>query len=162
MGLSTLGIFHTFIGVVAIFAGLVSFVRYGKIELSKLSGKIYFYFTLVSAATALGLLKHGFNPGHILSLIIILLVAIAYFLHAKKAHSKAARHWENFCFSFSFFLSMVPTVNETLTRIPVGHPIASSPKDPIVGTTLLVVLVLFICGSVYQFIRQRKTNRTLA
>lgn len=150
------------IGVVAVIAGLVSFVRFGKIELSRLAGKIYFYFTLVSAATAMGLLKHGFNPGHILSLIIIFLVGIAYFLHGKKAHGKTARHWENFCFSFSFFLSMLPTVNETLTRIPVGHPIASSPKDPIVGSTLLAVLVLFVCGSVYQFIRQRKINRTLA
>lgn len=161
MGLSTLGIFHTLIGVIAVLAGFASFVTFGKIELSRLSGKVYFYGTLVSAITALGLLKHGFNPGHMLSLFIIFLAGISYFLFSKKAHYKTARYWENFCLSFSFFLSMLPTVNETLTRIPVGHPIASSPKDPIVGGTLLAIFVLFICGSVYQFIRQRKINKTL-
>ncbi len=161
MALSPLGIFHTLVGVVAIFAGLATFVKFGKIDLARLSGKIYFYGTLVSSVTALGLLKHGFNPGHILSLLIIVLVSGAFYLFKKKATSKQARYWENLLLSFSFFLSMLPTVNETLTRLPVDHPIASSPKDPIIGSTLLVILVLFICGSVYQFLKQRKINKAV-
>jgi hypothetical protein len=42
MGLSSLGIFHTVIGVVAIIAALIAFFRYGKIDLSQLTGKIIF------------------------------------------------------------------------------------------------------------------------
>jgi len=159
MGLSNLGIFHTLIGIIAIFAGLFSFVKFGKIKLGATAGKIYFYTTLVSALTALGLTKHGFNPGHVLSLVVVASVCLAYFLFARKPQVKTARYWENLLLSFSFFLSMIPTVNETLTRIPVGHPIAASPKDPVVAVSLGVVLLLFAAGSVYQFFSQRKINR---
>ena len=79
MGLSNLGIFHTIIGIIAIVAALVSFVRYGKINLAELSGKIYFYGTLITSLTALGLSKQGgFNPGHVFSLFIVILVVYLY------------------------------------------------------------------------------------
>ncbi|MEF9479236.1 hypothetical protein OWR28_17200 [Chryseobacterium sp. 1B4] len=60
--------------------------------------------------------------------------------------------------SFSFFLSLVPTINETFTRVPIGHPLAKDIKDPVIGQTLLVFLLLFIIGSVFQFIKQKKAN----
>jgi hypothetical protein len=53
----------------------------------------------------------------------------------------------------------VPTVNETLTRVPVGHPLAKDVNDPVIKQILLVLFAGFIAGSVYQFIRQRKINR---
>lgn len=160
MGLSNLGIFHTIIGVTAIVAALVSFIKYGKIALSRLSGKIYFYTTLITSLTALGLSKHGgFNPGHILSLFVVVLILGAYFLNSQKKESGKARYFENLALSFSFFLSMLPTVNETFTRIPMGHPLAKDIKDPLIGKTLLILLLLFVAGSVYQFIIQKKINK---
>jgi uncharacterized membrane protein len=160
MGLTSLGIFHTAIGIIAIVAALISYVRFGKIDLKHLTGKIYFYCTLITALTALGISKHGgFNPGHVFSIIIIILVVIAYYLSARKEGNNRARYFENFLLSFSFFLSWLPTVNETFTRIPVGHPLAKDITDPIIGKTLLVLLILFIAGSIYQFISQRKLNR---
>ena len=163
MGLSNLGIFHTVIGVAAIAGAVVSFVKNGKINISALSGKIYFYATIVTSLTALGISKHGgFNPGHAFSIFIVLLILGAYLLHSKKKGNNKARFFENFFLSFSFFLSLVPTVNETFTRVPVGHPLAKDITDPVIGKTLLFLLILFIAGSVYQFIMQRKTNRTTA
>lgn len=163
MGLSNLGIFHTVIGVGAIVAALIAFVRFGKIELSHLTGKIYFYGTLITSLTALGISKHGgFNAGHVFSLVIVVLIVIAYWLHSRKPGNIKARYFENFLLSFSFFLSMLPTVNETFTRIPVGHPLAKDINDPIIGKTLLVIVILFLTGSVYQFIKQRKANQSTA
>lgn len=160
MGLSNLGIFHTVIGVAAIIAALIAFVKYGKIDLSQLTGKIYFYGTLVTSLTALGISKHGgFNPGHAFSIVIVLLILEAYLLYWRKKGNNRARYFENFCLSFSFFLSLVPTVNETFTRVPVGHPLAKDIKDPVIGVTLLILFVLFIWGYVYQFMKQRKINR---
>jgi uncharacterized membrane protein len=159
MGLSNLGIFHTAIGIIAIIAALVAFVRYGKINLTQLSGKFYFYGTVITSLTALGLSKNGgFNPGHIFSLFILTLVVIAFFLSKRKKGKNRARYVENFFLSFSFFLSLVPTVNETFTRIPIGHPWAKNVTDPLIGKTLLLLLILFITGSVYQFRKQRKVN----
>lgn len=163
MGLSNLGIFHTIIGIVAIIAALIAFVRHGKIDLSQLTGKIYFYCTLITSLTALGISKHGgFNPGHAFSILIILLILEAYMLYWRKKGNNRARYFENFCLSFSFFLSLVPTVNETFTRVPVGHPLAKDIKDPVITITLMILLILFISGCIYQFIKQKKINRDLS
>ncbi|WP_256002585.1 hypothetical protein [Pedobacter deserti] len=160
MGLSNLGIFHTVVGIVAIVAALVSFVRYRGIALSKFSGKVYLYTTLVTSLTALGVSKHGgFNAGHGFSLFIVVLVLIAAFLHYKKQSANRARYFANFLLSLSFFLSLIPTVNETMTRVPVGHPLAAGPTDPLIAKTILGLFVLFITGSVYQFFAQRKVSR---
>lgn len=162
MRLSGLGIFHTLIGVIAIVAAIISYIRFGKINLNHITGKIYFYFTVITSLTALGLSKlGGFNPGHVFALFIVVLVLVAYYLYARKQESNKARYVENFLLSFSFFLSWVPTINETLTRVPIGHPLAKAPTDPIIAKTLLVFLILFITGSVYQFVQQRKVNKEL-
>ncbi len=158
MGLSNLGIFHTIIGVVAILSALFGFIRYSKINLAALSGKIYFYATLITSLTALGISKQGgFNAGHVFLLFIILLISIAFYLSLRKKEKKA-RYIENFLLSFSLFLSLVPTVNETFTRVPIGHPLASDSKDPIIAQTLMVLFVFFIIGSIIQFIKQKKVN----
>lgn len=163
MGLSHLGIFHTIIGVVAIIAALVSLFRSARIDLGKLSGKIYFYFTLIASLTALGLSSvKGVNPGHILALFIVILIALAYYLYVGKPGNNRSRFFENFFLSLSFFLSLLPTVNETFTRVPVGHPLASGPTDPLIAKTLLTLFVLFIAGSILQFRNQRKINRLAA
>lgn len=162
MGLSNLGIFHTIIGIAAIVAALVGFIRYAKINLDALSGRVYFYGTIITCVTALGISKHGgFNPGHAFSIFILLLVSAAFYLYARKKENKRARYFENFLLSFSFFLSLVPTVNETFTRIPIGHPLAKDISSPIIGKTLLILLVLFIAGSIYQFIKQKKSNKPI-
>ncbi|KEQ29025.1 membrane protein [Pedobacter antarcticus 4BY] len=159
MGLSNLGIFHTIIGILAIATAVISYVKYGKINLAELYGKIYFYGTVITSLTALGISKHGgFNPGHVFSILILIFVCVAYFLYSKKKGSNRSRYFENFFLSFSFFLSWLPTINETFTRIPIGHPLASDSTDPVIGKTLLIILVLFIVGSVYQFRKQKKIN----
>jgi len=160
MTLSHLGIFHTIIGLVALVSAVISFIRYGKISLEHLTGKLYLYGTVITAMTALGLSKNGgFNAGHVFSLCILALVLTAYYLCRKKAASKQARHFENFALSFSFFLSLIPTVNETFTRIPVGHPLAAGPTDPLIGKTLLCLFVVFVTGVILQYRKQRKINK---
>ncbi|MFZ4929518.1 hypothetical protein [Chryseobacterium sp. Mn2064] len=163
MNLSSLGIFHTIIGITALVGAITGFIKYGKINLDRLSGKVYFYATAITSLTALGISKHGgFNAGHIFSLFIIVLISIAYFLFSNKKGVRKARYFENFLLSFSFFLSLVPTVNETFTRVPLGHPLAKDIKDPIIGQTLLVIFILFIAGSVFQFFKQKKDNIEVA
>ena len=160
MGLSSFGIFHTIIGVVAIVTAGIDIIRNGKIDLSQLTGKIYFYCTLVTSLTALGLSSvKGVNPGHILALLIVVLISVAYILHAKRKGNNRSRYIENFFLSFSFFLSLIPTVNETFNRIPIKHPLAKGPTDPLIGRTLLFIFILFILGSVLQFRKQKRINR---
>lgn len=162
MGLSHLGIFHTIIGVVAIISAVISLLKTTKIDLGKMTGKIYFYCTLITSLTALGLSSiKGVNPGHIVALLIVVLILVSYFLHTKKQGNNRSRFIENFFLSFSLFLSLIPTVNETFTRVPVGHPLATGPTDPLIGKTLLLLLILFIVGSVLQFRKQKRINKAI-
>ncbi|MGA9651015.1 hypothetical protein [Pedobacter sp.] len=162
MGLSSLGIFHTIIGVTAIVDAIISYIKYAKINLAVTSGKIYAYSTIITSLTALGISKHGgFDAGHVFSIFILILIGAAYFMFSRKPGNNRNRYVENFLLSFSFFLSWVPTINETFTRVPLGHPLAKGPTDSIIGQTLLVLLVLFIAGSVLQFFKQKKINKTL-
>ncbi len=160
MALSPLGIFHTLVGIGAIVAAIVSLIKYGKINLAGLSGQIYAYGTIITSLTALGISKHGgFNAGHGFSIFILVLVAAAYFLHTKKKGNNRSRYIENFLLSFSFFLSWVPTINETLTRVPLSAPLAKGSDAPIIAQTLLFLLVLFVVGSIFQFLKQKKINQ---
>ncbi|WET68943.1 hypothetical protein [Sphingobacterium sp.] len=144
------------------FRAVLGFISYGKINLKVLSGKLYFYATAITSFTALGISKQGgFNAGHVFSLFILVLVTVAYWLHATKKSSTKARYFENFLWSFSFFLSLVPAVNETFTRVPIGHPLAKDINDPIIGQTLLVLFVLFIIVAVFQYFKQKKINTKL-
>jgi uncharacterized membrane protein len=159
MGLSNLGIFHTLIGVIAIVAAVVSYIKFCKINLAAPAGKIYFYTTIITSLTALGISKHGgFNAGHVLSLFVVIIVLVAYYLYAKRKGNNRSRYWENFCLTFSFFISWLPTVNETFTRVPAGHPLAKDISDPLIGKTILVLFLLFVSGSVLQYIKQRRIN----
>jgi len=125
-----------------------------------LPAKIYFYCTLVTSLTALGLSSvKGVNPGHILALLIVVLISVAYILYTKRKGNNQSRYIENFFLSFSFFLSLIPTVNETLNRIPIGHPLAHGPMDPLIGRTLLFIFILFILGAVLQFRKQKRINK---
>jgi hypothetical protein len=162
MNLSGLGVFHTVIGLTALLGAVLGFISYGKINLKVLSGKLYFYATAITSLTALGISKQGgFNAGHVFSLFILVLVTVAYWLHATKKSSTKARYFENFLWSFSFFLSLVPAVNETFTRVPVGRPLATDINDPIIGQTLLFLFVLFIIAVIFQYFKQKKINTEL-
>ncbi|MFP7654369.1 hypothetical protein [Chryseobacterium proteolyticum] len=56
----------------------------------------------------------------------------------------------------------MPTVNETFTRIPLGHPLAKDISDPIIGKTLGALFILFLAGSVYQYIKQKRANQQVS
>ena len=160
MGLSILGIFHTVIGVGALIGATVSLVKTGKIDLSRPSGLTYFYLTIVTCISAVFVSKQpGLDPGKILSILVAMLVLMAFYLSKKKPGKNRARIIENLLLTFTLFLSMIPTTNETLSRLPVSHPLAHGPQDPLIKNTILVFFVLFILGSVLQFRKQKRINK---
>lgn len=54
---------------------------------------------------------------------------------------------------------MVPSVNETLTRLPDGHPIASGPDSPILRGALGSLFVMLVVGLPLQIIHLRRQGR---
>jgi len=151
--ISTLGAAHTAVSLVTFAAGLISFVRYRQIESTSRSGKVYLAGMLISVLTSFGLSSTGgFNAGHALG-ILALLATLGGLVIPRIDFLGRSRHYlSQFAFAFSFFLLMVPGINETLTRLPAGHPLASGPQSPLVRGALTVWLGVFVIGAVAQFL----------
>jgi hypothetical protein len=158
--LSPLGIAHTLISLAPVVAGLYGFVRFGRIETGSRAGRVYLAGLALSVFTSFGLSSVvGVNPGHVLG-VLALLAAFGGTLLVPRLRflGRLGPYLKTFGLSFSFFLLLVPGINETLSRLPAAHPVATGPEDPVVKTALFVWLLLFIAGFVLQSVRLSKTR----
>lgn len=155
--LSAFGAFHTALSLIPLVAGLVAFKRHGKIDPGTGAGKVYWIGMAASVVTAFGLSSTGgFNPGHALG-IVALLVMLGGTLAPRLAFlGRAAKYIQVGLMSFSFLLLMIPGTNETLSRLPAGHPIGNGPDSPPVQMALAGVFALFLLGTIYQMVQLRR------
>lgn len=149
--ISALGALHTAISLLPLAAGLYGYARTRGIDASMRSGRIYLAGLFLSVVTSFGLSSTGkFNAGHALGLLALaaafggVIVARLGFLGRLRPYLSAAG------LSFSFFLLLVPGINETLSRLPPGHPIGSGIESPVVRGALLGWVVLFAIGLCVQ------------
>lgn len=160
--LSTLGIVHTAVSLVPFAAGLYAFARHRAIEPRTTAGRIYLAGLVLSVLTAFGLSSTGgFNAGHAIGILALLAVGGALLVPRLDFLGRARPYLATLGLSFSFFLLLVPAINETLTRLPAGQPLASGPQSPVVKTVLLAWLGLFVGGYALQALalRSRRPQR---
>lgn len=157
--LSPLGIVHTAISLVPIVAGVYGFIRYRAINPATRAGQLYLLGLVLSVVTSFTVSSTGgLNPGHAFG-VVILLIAFGGVLAARlRLLGRLAPYLSTFALSFSFLLSLVPGVNETLTRLPVAHPIAAAPLAPVILQTLLGCAAVFAIGFVAQCWRTHARN----
>ena len=155
--LSSVGAIRTVLSLIPIVAGLLAFGRHGRIDPASGLGKVYWAGMIASVATAFGLSSTGgFNPGHALGLLTLLVMACATAAPRIAFLGRAAAYLQVGLMSFSFMLLLVPGTNETLSRLPVGHPIGHGPDSPPVRLALACVFALFVLGTGYQMVRLRR------
>lgn len=155
-GLTAFGIFHTLISLVAVIAGVVSFIRQGRISAKDGWGKSYVIFTLASCVTALFIFRHGgFGPPHALAIITLATLGIAACARVTSIFGRAARYVETLSYSATFLFHMIPAVTETSTRFPAGAPLVASADSPALKTAYLAFLVVFLLGAVAQSVKLR-------
>ena len=71
--LSTLGVIHTAVSLVPVFAGLYAFIRHRAIDPATRAGKLYLLGLVLSVATSFTVSSTGgINPGHAFGLIVLL------------------------------------------------------------------------------------------
>ena len=161
MHLSTVGYVHTFFGLVGVVLAFYMLIRNRKIDPKSSAGMAYFVAVTVSCILVFALPRNapGFNPvpGYILTLLTLASLFLGFFIRFSKI--RASRYIEALGLSGSLFFSMVPAINETLTRLPVGAPWASSPQDPLVLKSLGVLAILFVALCVGQIASIRKSQR---
>ncbi len=158
--LSILGIFHTIISVIALVLGFYALSQKGRINPAYDTGRLYSIFTVVGCLTALPIMKTG-HPGiaHILAIIILAMLPIAIYARTLRWFKRNADYVQTVLMSTTLFLSMIPAVVETLTRIPPDSPVASGPDDLIIKTILLILFILYLGGITYQVSKIKARKR---
>ena len=151
LGLSTLGLIHTAISLVALVTGFILIVRDREISPSARFGPTYLLATLLTAATALGIFRHGgFGPPHALAILTLAAVAAGWAASYMRIFGRAAPYVEAVCYSATYLFHLVPGFTETLTRLPAGAPIAASDQAPILQAIDATLLALFLLWVIWQ------------
>ena len=156
-GLSTLGLVHTVVAATALVFGFGSLIRDKEIELSSRLGQAYLGLTLVAAVTALGIYRQGtFGPGHVLAVLTLVALATGTIAGATTVFGNLSRAVRIVSYTFTLLLGhLIPGFAETLSRVPVGAPFASSPDDPVLRPILGGLVALF---AVIVFLQLRRAR----
>lgn len=157
--LSILGIIHTAISIIALLVAFNALYRDGKINPAKNRGRLYIWLTLITCITGFPIMKTGhFTPGHYLAIIIVILLPIG--IYSKRLFGKPGEYVQIIVMSTTLFLSCIPAIVETLTRLPISHPIAGGPNDPVLQKCLSALLLLYVVGVVYQIVKLRAKKKS--
>jgi len=154
LGLTSLGIFHTAISLIALVAGLIALIRDREISPTNRIGKIYIVTTVVTCVTGFGIFQHGgFGKAHALGIITLAVLGVAAVAGKTRGFGRASRYVETICYSATFFFHMIPVVTETATRLPAGAPLVNDAEAPALQAANGVLFLLFLIGAAMQVVR---------
>lgn len=153
-GLTNLGIVHTLFSLVAVAAGVVAFVRHGSISLRTRAGGVYIVATVLTCVTGFGIFRTGaLGPAHAVGVLTLVILAFAVLAEKRALVGTVPRPIEVVSYTTTFFLHMIPAVNETTTRLPPSAPLASGPNDPLILVLVGIAFALYIAGATLQVLR---------
>ena len=159
-GISPLGWIHTLGSLPAIPLALYMLVKYGRITPRNVAGIAYFFSMLIGAATVFLVARQHASYG--IAIATIVLLVTGYGIAHLRFAGRAASYIETICLSLTAFLLMVPSVSETLRRVPDGHPLVTDPKSPLLLGSLGGLFVILLVGVTVQIIALRKKRMSLA
>lgn len=151
LGLTTLGIIHTAISLVAVFSGAYALIRDKAILTKTMLGKVYVVTTALTCLTGFGIFQHGgFGKPHVLGIITLLVLALAAIAGKYRPFGAASRYVEAVGYSMTLFFHTIPGITETTTRFPLGAPLIPDRESPTLQMAAGVLFVLFLIGAVLQ------------
>jgi uncharacterized membrane protein len=116
-----------------------------QIRFDRALGKLYLAATVLTAASALGIFKHGEpNAAHGLAVLTILAVAVGIAALKTRLLGDYQKYFVALCFSSTVLFQLLPTATEILTRFPAEAPLVGSLEDPLLLRTFLVIVVTFV------------------
>ena len=162
-GLTSLGVVHTAISLVAVAAAIISFVRFGKILPGTTLESVYLWTTVLTCLTGFGIFQHGgFGKPHVLGIVTLITLAVVWLAGRKRLFGAASPYVETVGYSATFLFHMIPAITETSTRLPLGHPLLASAEAPELQAATGVLLLLLLTGATVQVLRIRSARRMAA
>ncbi|RJX37479.1 hypothetical protein D3P09_21065 [Paenibacillus pinisoli] len=156
-GISTLGWVHTFSSLPAIPLAIYMFARHGRIVPRSKPGVVYFISMLIGAVTVFPIAKQSVS--YVIGAATLLFLLAGYGMRRISSIGGAGKYLETIFLSLTAFLLFVPTVTETLTRVPNGNPIVTDLNSPILLAAQAGLLVILIIGLSAQIIHLRRQDR---
>lgn len=155
-GLTTLGIIHTAISLVAVGAGIAAFIKYKEIPPGTRLGKLYIHTTILTCLTGFGIFQHGgFGKPHALGIITLLVLGVVMLAARTRYLGRFSPYVVTVGCSLTFFFHMIPGVTETTTRLPAGAPLVADRDGPVLQAVAGGLFVLFLLGATLQVRRMR-------
>src|SRR5262247_2079007 len=100
LGLTPLGVFHTAVSLVALYAGIWALIRYKQFSVNDRLTQVYLIFTFITAASGLGIFQHGgFGPPHVLSILTILAIVAGVVIEKTLLFGSWSRYLQALCYS---------------------------------------------------------------
>jgi len=160
-GISPLGWVHTLGSLPAIPVAAYLFVKNGRITPRTKAGAVYFLSMLIGGVTVFFVAKTPVSD--IIGAITLLLLFLGYGVEYLPTRGRVAAYVETLSLTLTTFLLAVPSVTETLRRVPDGHPWVTDPKSPVLFETQASLAIALIIGVAAQlFYLRRKSRDTIA
>lgn len=153
-GISPLGWLHTLGSLPAIPLAAYMFIKHGRIVPRSRAGLAYFVSMLIGGLTVFLVARQPISPA--IGAITIVLLLAGYGVGFVSSLGRAAVYLETILLSLTAFFLMVPTVSETLRRVPDGHPIVTDPDSPLLKGALGLIVVALVLGVAAQVLSLRK------
>ncbi len=151
LGLTTLGIVHTAIGLVALVCGFWTLAKDKEISPANGTGRTYQVTTFFTAASGLGIFQHGgFGPPHVLSILTLLALAVGTAAALRNTFGRWSRDVQAISYSATVLFHLIPGFTETLTRLPAGQPLLPNAEAPQFQLIYGALLLLFVIGITLQ------------
>ena len=158
--LTPLGLVHTIISVVVVFAAVVALIKDGEISTSSRAGRFYLLMLILTVATGLPIFRHGtIQPPHLLGFAILATLGVAALASMTSLFGRFAAYVKTVSLTTTVFFLSISTFTETLTRLPPSKPLLESPNATLFKPIYGALLVLFIIGVVYQLRGMRTQMR---
>jgi hypothetical protein len=158
-GISPLGWVHTLGSLPAIPLAIYMFARHGRIVPRSRSGAVYFVSMLIGAVTVFLVAHQSVSYG--IGGATIMLLFAGYGIGRIPGIGRVGTYLETIFLSLTAFLLTVPTVTETLRRVPDGHPVVTDPHSPILLGAQAAIFAILVIGLTAQVIHLRR-HRSLS
>jgi hypothetical protein len=159
LGLAIFTFAHVLISLIGIAAGSV--VAYGLLTAKQLDRwtAVFLWTTLLTSVTGFMFPVHKFMPSHVLGIISIVVLGLAFPARYKFRLAGGWRSTYVITAMIAFYLNVFVLVLQLFKRVPVLHVLAPTQSEKPFKVTQIAVLTIFVVVSVLATIRFRAAEQ---
>ena len=157
MGISPIGWLHTLGSLPAIPLAAYMLGKHGRITPESKAGRAYFWFMMLGVLTVYPIAHQPVST--IAATVTLATLLVGYGIALVQPAMRVWTYLQTIALSLSVFLLMVPTVSETLRRLPAGNPLVQDPKDPLLLGVLGALFLTLVVGVPLQLLTLYRQSR---